>query len=259
MLKLISLLTILLSLSSCFKTAEEIRREKQIDEQLEQSSKIIANLTSQIHELKGNLATTSGQLEEIDYKNSQNKEVQSQTMTQRIDQLNAQIEVLMTENKIQKEQISSLQSELNSQKDYIKNVTGTLSKMSSSSGSTRSSGTSLLKKAHSAFEKNKQSEAKKLYLQVLSEGKVNNATKNHVYYNLGLLSYWGKKYDEGLSYFSKIYTKYPKSFFAPKALYYIGLSFKKTNKMDEAKATFSELIKNYPKSSQAKKAKKEKL
>ena len=111
--------------------------------------------------------------------------------------------------------------------------------------------------AHKAFEANKQKKAKELYLQVLAEDKVNNAVKNHVFYNLGLLNYWSKKYDDALVYFSKIYTKYPKSSFAPASLLYIGRSFKNQNKTDEAKATFEELIKNYPKSRHAKSAQKE--
>ena len=42
--------------TSCFKTAEEIKREKDIDRQLNQSSKIIADLRIEVQELKGSLA-----------------------------------------------------------------------------------------------------------------------------------------------------------------------------------------------------------
>lgn len=241
-------------LTSCFKTAEEIKREKQIDSQLRQSSEIIARLTNQISELKGNLATTSGQIEEIDHKRKQNTEEQELTFKQQIDQLTEQVKLLSVENNENKEQIKDLSNQVSDQKRFIQKVTGTLSKMS---GSSPVKGSSLLKQAHKAFEKNKQKKAAELYQQVLKENKINNATKNHVYFNLGLLDYWNKRYDQALVLFSKIYTKYPRSSFAPRALLYIGRSFKKSNRLDEANASFQELISSYPKSKQAKSAKKE--
>ena len=66
-----------------------------------------------------------------------------------------------------------------------------------------------------------------------------------------------KKYDDALVYFSKIYTNYPKSSFAPRSLLYIARCFNKLGKKDESKASYQELIDNYPKSSHAKTAKKE--
>ena len=69
------------------------------------------------------------------------------------------------------------------------------------------------------------------------------------------IEYINKNFDNALIYFSKVYTKYPKSSFAPNALLHIGLTFKKQNKNDNALAAFKEVIKNYPKSSQANTAK----
>jgi TolA-binding protein len=255
MKKMILLLALPLLFTSCFKTAEEIKREKQIDQQLQQSSEIIAHLTNQISELKGNLATTSGQIEEIDHKRMKNTEAQELTFKQQIDLLSEQVKLLTEENTQNKAQILQLSEQVTGQKKFMKKVTGTLSKMSGVSPP--SNGSSLLKKAHTAFEKNKQKDAKILYQQVLQENKINNANKNHVYFNLGLLEYWNKKYDQALVYFSKIYTKYPRSSFAPRSLLYIARSFKKNNRMDEANASYQELIKNYPKSKHAKTASEE--
>jgi TolA-binding protein len=255
MKKTILLLVLPLIFTSCFKTAEEIKREKQIDHQLRQSSEIIARLTSQISELKGNLATTSGQIEEIDHKRKQNTEEQQLTFTQRIDLLSERVKLLTEENTETKSQIKELTQKVENQKKFIKKVTGTLSKMSGTSSSSK--GNSLLQKAHKAFEKNKQKQAKSLYLEVLQENKVSNSKKNHIFFNLGLLDYWNKNYDQALVYFSKIYTKYPRSSFAPRALLYIARSFKKANRSDEATASYQELIKSYPKSKQAKSAAKE--
>ena len=245
-------LLILASLTGCFKTAEEIKREKQVDTQLQQSSQIIADLTTQINELKGGLAQTSGQLEEIDHKTNQKTLTESQTLSDRILQLQSQIEVMQKEQATQQKQINELQKTIKSQNKYIKKVNKTLDKMGDAGPA------DLLQKAHKAFEKNQQKNALDLYQQVLSENKINAAQKNHVYYNVGLLYYWKKNYDEALVHFSKIYTKYPKSSFAPKSLLYIARSFKNQKKNAEASAIYEELIKNYPKSKQANKAKSEK-
>lgn len=241
-------------LQSCFKTAEQIRREKQVDHQLAQSSRIIADLNIKIEELQGRLAQATGQIEEIDHKATKSNQEQKMSFSETLAQLQEQVRILSEENQKNKTQIAELNEQVSSQKKYIKKVNSTLTGINKKSTSTSQS---TLKKAHKAFDKKQRKTAKKLYLQVLSEGKINNAVKNHVYYNLGLIEYYYGKYDDALAYFSKIYTKYPRSSYAPKSLLYIGRSFKKSKRKDEATATFEELIKNYPKSKQAAEAKKE--
>lgn len=247
------LLVLSIMFSSCFKTAEEIKREKLIDQQLDQSSKIIANLTIQLSDLKGGLATTSGQIEEIDHKRKQYSEEQKLTYSQSIAQLTEQVKNLTEEHLKTQSQVANLSKQVQTQKKYISKVTGALSKMNDSPPS----GKNLLKKAHKSFEKNKKKQALTLYHQVLQESKISNAQKNHVYFNIGLLNFWNKKYNDALVYFSKIYTKYPKSSFAPRSLLYIARSFNKTNKADAANASYAELIKNYPKNKHADTARKE--
>lgn len=245
---------ILLLFSSCFKTAEQIQREKRVDQmsmQLEQSSKMVADLTQEVNDLQGRLANTTGQIQEIDHFQRKSTEEQSQTMAQAISQLQAQVKALSDEAAENKKIISSLRSEVERQKTYVKRVNKSLSKIAK-----ESSGPSL-SDAHRLFEKGKATEAKNAYLDVLEQGKINAAQKNGVYYNLGLINYRQKNYDEAMVYLSKIYTKYPRSSYAPRSLLYIARSFKKSGKDAEANATFGELIKNYPKSSQAKSAREE--
>lgn len=244
----------LLLLTSCFKTAEEIRREQEVDQRITQSSKTIAELNETIQNLKQQITSTSGQIEEIDYKRNKNDQEKNKTFSETLVQLTEQVKNLVVQNQQMKTQIADLQGDVNSQKKYIKNVTGSLSKIT---GPTRSSSTSKLEQAHKAFEKNDKKEAAELYNEVLSEDKINNANKNHVYFNLGLLEYWNKKYNDAIPYFSKIYTKWPRSSFSPRALLYIARSFDKLKKPDEARAMYQELIKKYPESSHAKTAKKE--
>lgn len=251
------LLLISLLFTSCFKTAEEIRRDKMVDQmsvQLKQSSQLVADLTMQVSDLQTRLASTSGQLEEIDHKTTTKSQETAMTFTQTIAQLSEQVSVLTTENNENKKQIHLLSQEVDAQKKYISKLTGTLNKISSP---TKSSSASKLKQAHSAFEKNDQNKALSLYLEVLDDNKINARQRNHVHYNIGLLYYWRKKYNDALTHFSPIYTKWPKSSWAPRALLQIARSFDKLGKKEEAKATYEEIISKYASSSQAKTAKKE--
>ncbi len=257
MYKIITLLTLSLLVSSCFKTAEQIRRDKMVDGmqvQLQQSSSLVADLTMQVSDLQTRLASATGQLEEIDHKSTTRTQQTAQTFTQTIASLSEQVAILTKENTENKSKIISLSKELESQKKFISKVTGTLSKIT---GPTKSSSGNKLKQAHKAFEKNHQKSAMKLYLEVLDENKINARQKNHVNYNIGLLHYWKKDYDNALAHFGPIYTKWPKSSWAPRALLQIARTFKKQGKKDEANATYEEIISKYPKSSQAKTAKKE--
>lgn len=249
------LLLLPLLLTSCFKTAEEIKREKQIDDQLVQSSKTIGELRLQINDLQSNIANTSGQIEEIGHKQKVNKEEQTQNFVETIAQLSTQMKVLTAENKKTQDEISSLKLQVSSQKKFIQKITKTLGSISGSENKSRKKVT--LKNANYFFNKNKQSKAKSQYLKLLASKKLSKRNMNLAYYRLGLMDFWNRRYNEGLVYFSKIYTNYPKSRFAAPSLYHIAKSFKKLKKNDEAQASFKELIKSYPKSSEAKKSQKE--
>tara|TARA_B100001971_G_scaffold215192_1_gene259773 strand:+ start:27356 stop:28120 length:765 start_codon:yes stop_codon:yes gene_type:complete len=242
----------LLFFTSCFKTAQEIERERKFDQmtvQYDQSSKIIADLQLQVKELQDKLANTTGQLEEIDHLQKQMSENQKKTLEEYVSQLDAQVKLLILETKSQKTDIQKLQAEIQKQKAYTKRVTKSLTKITNNQATWAN--------ANKLFEANKMSEAEAMYLEVLDEGKVNAAQKNAIHYNLGLINYWNKKYEDSAAFFSKIYTKWPKSSYAPKSLLYIARCFDKLGKKAEAKATYQEVINKYPKSSQAKSAKKE--
>lgn len=210
---------------------------------------MVADLTQQVTDLQGKLASTTGQIQEIDHYAKKSTEEQAQTLEQSIAQLQAQVKALREESAENKKLIAKLSDELDDQKKYVKKVNRSLGKIANSGPS--------LAKANALFEKSKMKEAKEAYLEVLEEGKINAAQKNAVYYNLGIINYRNKEYDTAMTYFSKIYTKYPRSSYAPRALLYIARSFDKSGKNAEANAAYGEVVKNYPKSSQAKKAKKE--
>jgi len=63
--------------------------------------------------------------------------------------------------------------------------------------------------------------------------------------------------DKALVYFSKIYTKYPRSSLAASSLLFIGRSLKKTGKTEEAKQAFQQVVDDYKGTKEANAAKKE--
>jgi TolA-binding protein len=249
-MKSLFILILPLLLTSCFKTAEDIAREKKVDEmsvQLEQSQQLVADLTTQVQMLQTQLATYTGQMEEQTYSQRTEQEKRLKTWQE----LSAQMDTVNKLVEGQDKDLNAMKKELSDQKAYLQKVLKALKTTASSS----SRGGSSLQDAHKLFEKNKLKEAKSAYLAVLDEGKIGAAKRNGVYYNLGLINYWNKSYDDAISFFSKIYTNYPKSSYAPRALYYIGYSLEKSGEKDAAKQAFGELVEKYPKSSQAKKVK----
>ena len=95
-MKHLIILTLLLSLTSCFKTAEEIRRDKMVDSmevQMRQSSSLVASLQMKIDELQNKLASTSGQIEEIDHKATTTNQQTTKSLSQTIASLSEQVTI----------------------------------------------------------------------------------------------------------------------------------------------------------------------
>lgn len=255
----IFILTFLFFIStSCFKTAEQVRREKLLDNmgsQIDQSGQLVAKLTQQMNELESKMSSFNGQIEELSHAQKMTLDERLNSMTLSLKSLDEQVKALRAESDSQKSQILSLEKELNASKEYVKKVNAALA---SGVTSKTSSAPTTLSSAHQAFEKGNSKEAEKLYLQILDENKISAKDKNHVYYNLGYLYYNQKNYDNSLVYHSKIYANYPKSSWAPRALLYMARSLKNLGKTKEAKGAYEELIKNFPNTPQAKSAAEEK-
>lgn len=255
--KIFSLTLLMVLATGCFKTAEEIQREQMVDHmkvQLEQSSKIVADLTQQVGYLQSKLDTKFGDLEEKDYQQKTEQQQKAQTFIQTTSQLSAQLAALQIEVENNKKTIAQLEQQISDQKKYINKVNSTLGNIA---GPTESTSRSKLQEAHRLYEKGDSKGARNLYLEVLNENKINAAERNHVWLNLGLLDYRDKKYEDALVFFSKIYSNYPKSSLAPRALFYIARSFKNLGKKAEAKASYQELLNKYPKNANANTAKNE--
>lgn len=253
---LFSLIVLSLITTSCFKTAEQIRREKMVDNmsgQIDQSGQLVARLTQQVNELQTKLNTFNGQIEELSNAQKMTLDERLNSITLNIKSLDEQVKALRLETTENKKHLEALEKDITENKNYIKKVNTTLSNLSKEPKKKVTN----VSAAHKAFEKSDMKTAESLYLQVLDEGKINASQRNHVWYNLGLINYNSKKYDSALVYFSKIYANYPQSSWAPRSLLYIARSLKNQNKKNESTGAYQELVKKFPNSSQAKEAKGE--
>jgi TolA-binding protein len=237
----------------CFKTTEEIERERLFQEQLNNSQKFDKDFLVQMNDFKSKVDQYNGRMEDIEFK--QNK-VQQDTADS-LKQIQAQLdEMKRTHDKNQK-QIAELRKEVKDQKKFLEKVTKSLKGIKKKSSEKKGGALADLKKADGLFKKKKFKQAKSIYEELVESKKLRAAKNNAALLNLGIIEYNQKNYDESLVYLSKIYTKWPKSSKSPSALYHIGLNFKAQGLKDEAKQTFKTVIEKYPKSSFAKKAKNE--
>lgn len=251
-MKNISLLILLVLFTSCLKSTEDLRREQlvdQLDVQMQQSQKMMADLTLKIKDFEQRVATVGGQVETLEHNQSQSIEQKISEINKLIGELKIKISELETKVESQDKEIAGVNALLSEQKSYVKKVTKTLGGLAQTQTDYKGNLATALK----LVDQKKYKEAKPKLEELLAE-KLSAADKNKVYHGLGLVQYNSKNYDEAIVFFSKIYTKWPRSSLSPNSLYYIGKSFESQGKKEEAKQIFQEVINKYPKSSQAKNA-----
>lgn len=238
----------------CLKTSDQLRREKIVDTmsvQMKESQEMMANLNLRLQEFQEKATNFQGQVEELEHKQKELTTSQTKRINENLEQLNAQMSAMQKAVDQNSENLKALQEQVNSQKKFVSNVTKSLSGMTPAQ-----SNISDLNKAIKLVDQRKYKEAKPLLNDLLT-AKLGPAKKNKVYYHLGIVEYVEKDYEECLVLMSKIFTKWPKSSYAPKSLLYIARSFRDQGKKDEAKATYQTILKDYAKSRQASTAKKE--
>jgi TolA-binding protein len=256
--------TLLLFLSGCFKTAEQVAREKKMEQmstQLSQSQNIVADLTVMLKSLQSQIDQLNGKLEVLEHQ-------QSKIKPEDISKTQQDIAAVNEQNKLIQEEQTLLKTELAQQKDFLQKVTDQLAKFSASPKGSAKSGQgetdknaekdspkSLLAKAQKLVGQKKTKAARDILEGLMEQENLDPGIKNKTLFQLGSLEYGEKQYDKSLVYFSKIYTKYPKSSLAPGALWYIAQALEKTQKKEEAQAAFKQLKEQYPDSSEAKKVK----
>jgi TolA-binding protein len=262
LLQIAILLLLSIMMTSCLKTTEQIEREKKVDsisKELSQSHKTVADLMLQVKELQNKLNSINGQFEEMEYKQTSNQSKQLDEMKKQVSILTEQISALQIENKALNQKVILMQENLDSQKSFIEKVTQSLGKISESRDEKEKNSNEeySYEAALKLLNSKKYKKAKEIFLQLINDKDQPEAIMNKSHFQLGLIEFKNKKYEEALVFFSKVYTQYPESSVAPSALFYIGKSFKLMKKNEEANSSFSELIEKFPKAKEVLQAKKE--
>lgn len=248
-MKFFTLISILL-LTSCIKTAEQIRREKQMDnisQQVNDSQGLFADMTNSVKETQTRIDQLNGRVEELEFKQSQLSGEKVNTLFTDVELLKEQVKGLQEELAKANKKNKKLNKELKSQQSYIKKVNSSLAKMNEGPDYK-----SIIYAARSLAKKGQISQAK-AKIKDIPFSELSAVEKNRLYQTQGIIDYTEKNYQKAIVSFSKVYTKYPKASIAPNCLYYIAKSLEKMGQKDEAQAAFQELKEKYPKSSEAKK------
>lgn len=247
-MKLFLILSLSLLATACLKTAEQIRREQRVEsmsQQLSESQNIVADLTVMLKSLQTQIDSINGRLDVLQ-KSSDDK---SAANSKAIADLTTQVQTLS-------DAVVKTEDEVKAQRGFVEKVTNKLGSMAApSSGGNNSDAKSVIAQAKSLMKKKKYSEARAKLEGLVNDSSVSSADMNKVLFHLGEVEFSQKQWEKSLVYFSKIYTKYPKSSLAPTSLLYIGKALKSLGKSDESKQAFDELKSNYPGSSAAKEVK----
>ena len=117
-MKTFNFFILLILLTSCLKTAEQIEREKGQIVREETEQKMMADITVRTKNLEEQVSRIQGSFEEIQRNNTQGA-----FQKDSVDELRVQVEE-------QQRKIKNLEKELSQQKKFIKQVTKTLSRLS---------------------------------------------------------------------------------------------------------------------------------
>lgn len=242
-------LVLLFSLAGCLKTAEQVKREQRVEnmsQQLADSQNIVADLTVALKNLQQQIDQLNGKVEELQHQQKGLNASEIKSLQESMEVVKQQVNSI---NETQKAQ----GADLTQQRAFIEKVTEKLGKMSTShDGSSKKNPKSDVGTAWTLIKKKKYAEAKTLLEGIVEDAEVDPADQNKALHAMGVLEYQQKNYEQGLVYFSKVFTKYPKSSLAPSSLLFIGRSLNRLGKKAEAKQAYEELKSNYPESSAAK-------
>lgn len=249
---------ILLSLTSCIKTADQINRERQIttmSSQLTDSQSLVGQMMNQMQSIQNQLETLTGKIEELEHK-------QSLVNPEKIKENSEDIIILKTQADATKNQILVMQEELKTHKAFTEKVTEGLKNLSKQPAAAKAApaektSKQKLTEALKMVTDNKFISAKVILETLIDHKDLRAADHNKVYHGLGRVELYTNNPDKALVYLSKIVMNYPRSSLAPNSLYLIGKSFQKQKKTEEARQAFTKLISDYPSSADAAKAKKE--
>jgi TolA-binding protein len=248
---------LLLALSvSCIKTAEQVNREKRLEsmsEQMQDSRGLVANMVTQMKDMQSQLDKLNGRMEELEHKSGK---IDPNGITK----MNENINLLSTQQQTDAGQLAQIQNELKEQRAFLEKIMTSLnnvSKSPSSGGSQKKSAKNDLAEALELVKNNEYAKARTELEALIDHNDLSPGDHNKVFHGLGRVEFYTKNYEKGLVYFSKIYSKYPKSSYAGSSLLFIARTLEKMGKKDEAKEAYAKVIEDYAGSKEAKDAKKE--
>lgn len=254
MMKIINVLFLLTLVSACIKTADQVNREKRFESmsaQMSDSQSLVANMVSQMKDIQTQLDALNGRLEELEHR-------QGKINPDSVKGMEETLTLLKSQQEADSAQLLAIQTELKEQRAFIEKVTESLNNLSKASAPSKKKSTKEeMREALALVRSNKYAEARKQLETFIDHQDLNAADHNKVLHGLGRVEYYTRNYEKALIYFSKIFTKYPRSSLAPSSLLFIGRSLEKTGKKDEAKEAYAKVTEDYPTSSAAKEAKKE--
>lgn len=253
MLKLVLALSMLVIGTSCIKTADQVQREKRFEnmtEQLKDSQGLVADVLSQMKDMQSQLDRMNGRIEELEHK-------QKKLDPDSISKMEETLNVVRTQQQTEAAQLNSIQNELKEQRAFIEKVTANLSSAKAAPKSQKKNAKAELNEALDLIKNDKYKEARGDLEALIDHPDLTPGDNNKVFHGLGKCEYYTKNYEKALVYFSKIYSRFPKSSLAPSSLLFIGKSLGSLGKKDESKEAFNKVIEDYPGSKEAGDAKKE--
>ena len=254
MIKFVTFLFVCVLSVSCIKTAEQVQREKRLEnmsEQMRDSQGLLADMVAQMKDMQSQMDKINGRIDELEHKQ---KKLDPAAITKMSETLN----LLQTQQQAESVQLQQIQNELKEQRGFIEKVTQTLSQASKAPAkSQKKSAKTELREALDLVSSNKYAEAKAELEALIDHPDLTPGEHNKVYHGLGRAEFYSKNYEKALVFFSKIYSKYPKSSLAASSLFFIGKSLAGMGKADESKEAYKKVIEDYSDSKEASLAKKE--
>lgn len=238
---------------SCIKTAEQVEREKRMEsmsDQLKDSQGLVADMVSQMKDMQSQLDRLNGKLEEMEHRN---KTLNSESFNK----MNETLMVLKTQQENDTTQLLQIQNEIKEQRAFIEKVTNSLTSAAPAPKAQKKSAKNELNHALELVKKNSYADARSELESLIDHPDLTPGDHNKVLHGLGKVEYYTKNFEKSLVYFSKIYSRFPKSSLAPSSLLFIGRNLEKMGKKDESKEAFAKVAEDYAGTKEAKEAKKE--
>jgi TolA-binding protein len=251
-MKVLLLISSLFLMTSCFKTAEDLEREKLLsglNTEMKQSQGLVADMTIKLKEFEERVSQVNGSIEQIEHRQQTMHAEKEKNQEEKIRALRAQVEQLNQTIEIQKKQIQMLNQDVEQTKKFIQDLTKSLKGGSAVAPKAKTSeAKSRIHELIKMVDKGQYNDAE-IELNQMINSNISNPDKNKAYHELGRIHFFKKNYDNSLVFFSKIYTNYPSSSLAPSSLLFISKCLKNKGMKDEAKQTLTEFTQKFPKSS----------